>query len=526
MSESSKNNGKTLFQRIAWLIIMIAVIIIMFGLGYASGYFLLPGMVRSAYQSKDCDTVLSRNDIYTRLYPSILVDNEVIDLVRECAIYTWAIRNEKMENWRDSYIAFHVYSDTYPQGLFVAEAHENEANALINLVREEMTAGKYSDAIVDIDSLLEDYADTAVAADAEKLRFDLHLSFGVELRDNGDFVGAEKVFTDIYAWAHEKDNMGYSTLSRLELAKTYLEWGIALQSQENFTEAKMKYDIAVSSDPDPSSDNGPAEKARTNEVDLYTQWGDSLVQQGNYIGAMAYYGIAAELAEKLDPVSAENIMVKAYVNWAMRLSENEDFIGALVLLDYAETNFASEPTKEIVDGARQNVYLAFSKSDGEQALNALNAAVAIVCAHQVQPRLPIFGLDIDNVLFGVYGVEDELPKNIAATTPGSLHYVACVEEDTKVVGTATHGVGSFYFDPGAPYSLVQIRYERHQYIWLISLRETKTGEEITSTLIEGGEPPPLPSTTQEIYQNARKPLFFGDKPDVEDLADWLLMAIK
>lgn len=526
MSESSQDITATPRRGIRLFIIIIAVIIVVLGLGYAGGYFLLPSMIGSAYQSKDCDKVLSRNDIYTRMYPAMIVDNEVHDAVLECAVYTLAIINQEKENWRDSYNVFRVYSDTYPQGLFVAEAHENGADALINLVREEMSKGNYYEAVGDINSLLEDYGDTAVATDAEKLRFDLRLSFGVELRDNSDYAGAEQVFKEIYTWAQEKENMEYSMMSQLELAKTYLGWGIALQSQESFAEAKMKYDIAVSSDPDPSSDTGPAAQAKINEVDLYTQWGDSLVQQENFTGAMDYYGISAELAGKLDPAVAPKIMAKAYVNWAEGLSKDEDFIGALVLLDYAEANYTSEPTKEIVDGARQDVYLAFSQSDGEQALNALNAAIAIVCVHQVQPRLPIFGLDIDNVLFGVYGVEDELPNNIAATIPGSLHYVACIEEDTKVVGTATHGVGSFYFDPGAPYSLVQIRYERHQYIWLVSLRATKTGEETASTIIEGGEPPPLPSTTQEIYQNARKPLFFGDKPDVVDLADWLLMAIK
>lgn len=526
MSESSKNNIKSPFQRITLFIIMIAAGIVVLGLGYVGGYFLLPDMIRSAYQGKDCEMVLSRNDVYTGIYPAMIVDNEVHDLALECAVYTLAISMEGKENWRDAYNAFQVYSDTYPQGLFVVEAHENGADALINLVREEMSKGKYSEAVSDINTLLEDYGDSAVATDAEELRFDLRLSFGVVLRDNSDYAGAEQIFKEIYTWAQEKDNMEYSTLSQLELAKTYLDWGMALQSQESFAEANTKYDAAISSDPDPSLNSGPAERARANQVELYTQWGDSLFQQGNYMEAMDYYGIAAELTGKLDSTAAKDIMARAYVNWAIELSNTEDFIGALVLLDYAEAKFASEPTKELVDGARQDVYLSFSESDGEQALSALNAAIAIVCVHQVQPRLPIFGLDIDNVLFGVYGVEVELPKDIAATTPGSLHYVACVEEDTKIVGTATHGVGSFYFDPGAPYGLVQIRYERHQYVWMVSLRETKTGGETTSTIIEGGEPPPLPSTTQEIYQNARKPLFFGDKPNVEDLADWLLMAIK
>jgi hypothetical protein len=156
----------------------------------------------------------------------------------------------------------------------------------------------------------------------------------------------------------------------------------------------------------------------------------------------------------------------------------------------------------------------------------LKDALAIVCKHHIQPRLPIYGLNNDSVLAGLYGIDVELPENIAATTPGSLHYVACVIEDTKVVGAAVHAIGSFYFDPNLPYFLVPVNYERHQYIWTVSLRETETGDEFTTTTLEGGDPPPLPITTQEIYRNAKNPLFFGPKPGIADLADWLLTAIK
>lgn len=526
MSESSKDITVTPRRGIVLIIIITAVIVVVLVLGYVGGYFLLPGMIKSAYQSKDCQTVLSREGVYTSIYPAVIANKEIPNLVRECAVYTLAIREEEMKNWRNSYDAFSVYSASYPQGLFVADAHEHGANVLVSLAKDEMSQKHYLEAVGDINLLLIDYVDTTAASDAKKLRSDLYMALGDDLQETGDFAGAEQAFKDVNTWALDGNDVDYAKASQLELAQTYLTWGQALQAQEDFAEAKIRFDAAVSTDPNPSSSSGPASLANAGQVDLYVQWGDSLVQHGDFMKAMDYYGIAAELAEKPDPATANNIMAKAYVNWAERLSKDEDFIGALVLLDYADANFASEPTKEIVNDARQEVYLAFSESDGEQAVKALDVAAAVICVHHVQPRLPIFGLNTDKVLFDMYGVGGELPENIAATTPGSLHYIACVDEDTKVVGAATHGVGSFYFDPGAPYSLIQIRYERHQYIWMVSLRETKTSEEKASTTIAGGEPPPLPSTTQEIYQNARKPLFFGEKPDIEDLADWLLMVIK
>jgi tetratricopeptide (TPR) repeat protein len=521
MSEAIKSKKPQNRVQTIIIVVVISILVLLLPLFlYGSGLFVLPTVILSNHQSKNCQSVLSLKGLYSSIYPGFMQDRSLDDYVRECALYTLAVQNEEQKNWRDSYNDYAVYMKIYPAGLFSGEAHEHSAVVIGELAKEEIGQKRYSEALTNLNLILNDYSDTSTATDAERLVSDLYLAWGVELREAGDFLGSKQVLSEFITLLQNATHVENVKSAQRELALTYMMWGMKLQEQKQFDEAKAKFDLAVSTDPD------SAVQIQANQEKFYSEWGDYFVGQGEFAEAMDHYGTAAGLAEKRDPAAAKDIMANAYVHWAEGLSSAEDFIGALVLLDFAEMNAATDSTKEMVVDARQDVYLAFSESSGEQAVKALKDVIVIVCEHHIQPQLPIFGLDSDSVLAGVYGINVELPENIAATTPGSLHFVACIGEDTKVVGSAVHAVGSFVFNPGAPYSLVQVKYERHQYIWTVSLRKADTGEEFAVTLIEGGEPPSLPSTTQQIYEGATNPLYFGPKPDVADLADWLLTVIR
>jgi hypothetical protein len=154
-----------------------------------------------------------------------------------------------------------------------------------------------------------------------------------------------------------------------------------LQSQEKFVDAKLKFDMTVSTDPDSLAGSGPAGQAKANQVKLYTQWGDYLIKQGDYANAMGHYETAATLTRNDDPTAADDIIANGYVQWAAGLSAEEDFTGALILLDFAQESAATDTIKTSVDSARSDLYLAFSKSTGEQAQKAIQDAVKISCEH-------------------------------------------------------------------------------------------------------------------------------------------------
>ncbi len=517
MSESSKIYKSAPLQQIRWIVIVIIVILV---LGYVGGYFILPGMVKSAYQDGNCEAVLSRNDIYSRVYPAMITNGRNTALVRECAIYTLGITNEEAGAWHDSYNAFRVYSETYSQGLFAVKAHEHSAIVLMALAKDDAEKKDYLKANDDLDFIMENYGDTATVADAEKLKSDIRMALGTDLRETGDFAGAEQIFKEINVWGQENNREEDVRSSQLELAQTYLTWGLKLQSQKNYAEAKAKFDNAISTDPDPSSESGPAAQAKTSMSSLYVQWGDHLIGQKDFANAMERYKTAASMPGGNNPSSANEIVANGYIQWASELVREEDFLGALVLLDFAQASSSTNSTQTLVDDARSDLYLAFSKSDGEQAQKAMDDAVQIVCEHHIAPSLPIFGLDEKNIRAKAYGAGDQLSGPIAATTPASLHYVACVEEDNRVVGTLTVPVSSREFGGGPGVTVTT--YANFQYFWKVVLRKIESGEEVETTTIDGVKPAKL-----EVFTiNFKQYNYFGPKPSIADLADWIQTVIE
>jgi tetratricopeptide (TPR) repeat protein len=512
MSELSTNKEKSPFQRIRVPVILIAVLVAVTGLVYAGGYFLLPGTVKSAYQDRDCEKVLSREGLYTRLYPAMIADKETSGMVRECAVYILATRSEESGMWRESFDTYRVYTETYPQGLFAGDAHEHAAVVLITLARDEVSQEKYSEAEGDILSLLEGYADTAAASEAVQLKTDLQMGLGARLRESGDFAGAEQVFKEVNAWAQENKETEFARSSQLELAQTYLEWGQALQERGMFPEAKARFDTAAFTDPDPASPSGPAAQVKGSQAELYIQWGAHLIRQKDFANAMMQYEAAGKFLGETDPAGAKDIIVKGYVQWATEVISEEDFLGALVLLDFAEKNAETAFTKRLVDDKRSDLYLAFSRSEGEQAKDAMADAVRIACEHHTQSNLPIFARDSENILAGIDGVEDQLPESVVATTPATLHYAACIDEDTKLVGTLTLPISTTQF--GGPPGVVQVTYGNYQYVWNVVLRYVYTGEEILLTVIEGVPPADL----IPFNIDATTFSYYGARPDIEELA--------
>lgn len=432
MSEPPKT--KTVKSALRASLLVILAIIFLLVIGYISGYFILPRSIQSAYRDKDCASTLSRYELFMNVYSRFIPDKSPDDHVIECAVYTLAGMEEQNGAWHAAYNAYRVYLDRYPNGAFVEDANYHISAILIKSANEQLSEKKYSAAMESLDLAVSQNANTD-AADAEKTYAEIYQSWGADLREAGDFEGAESVFTNFKEWAQSRQKTEQAASAQRELAQTYLAWGLSLQSQKRFEDALTKFDLASSTDPDPQSDSSPAWQVKANQIKFYKEWGDHLIGQKDFSGAMGMYAVVGTFSEGSDSTAAQDVMAEGYVQWAAGVSGDGDFIGALVLLDFAEMNAATESTKEMVADARQDVYLAFSESSGEQALQAINQAVRIVCEHHIQPQLPIFGLDQGNIRVSVYGVDGQLPESLAATTPDSLHYVTCIDKDTSAVPT-------------------------------------------------------------------------------------------
>ncbi len=513
MSETAEISQPKNRRKATFIIVAVGVISL---LVYGSGVIVLPFSILSNYQGKNCSFMLSLHGLYRSLYPTFIEDQTLSDPVMECAVYTLANTDEANEAWQSSYNAYKVYENTYPNGLLVDDAHQHAASALTNLTKEQLSEKKFTNALANLNLILADYSDTDSSQAALDLFPQLYAAWGEDLRNAGRFEEAFGIYKEYKSWAENNQEAEHSKLVQAETAQTYLDWGLQLQSQMKFEEAEGKFQSAISADPT------FAEQVKANEAKFHAGWGDFLIEQKDFAGAMEHYGLVAKSVEESDPIAAKDAIANGYIQWARGLSAEEDFIGTLVLLDFAQESAATDALKNSVEEARTATYSAFSMSEGEQAQKAVGDAVALVCKHHTNSRIPIFGTAKDNVLVGLYGIDSNLPGEISAIVPASLHYVVCVEENTKVIGSTKHTLyaSSAGFRP--------YLFERLQYVWIVTMRKTDTGEEVATTIIEGGDPPPFPTTDWEIYTAAfnGSTQYFGQKPDLADLVNWIAGILK
>jgi hypothetical protein len=118
----------------------------------------------------------------------------------------------------------------------------------------------------------------------------------------------------------------------------------------------------------------------------------------------------------------------------------------------------------------------------------------------------------------IYGVEAQLPEGVAATTPGELHYAACVTEETHTIESRSQKVIVQRTAWGYYYMLVQ-QY-RAELLWNIDLVKTDALESAAKKTFTGGMPPPFPAG------NVSGDYFYGPPPTMAELADWFLSIIK
>lgn len=511
MTESSGSKRSTV--RTGLFIVVGSVLLL--AIVFASGYFILPNMIRSAYEQADCETAISRQAFFVRFYSVFNAEATQDSQIMECAVFLLADREEQNGNLNNAYEAYRVYVEMYPEGLFVDEANAQGAAILVQFANEQATEKQYDQALMTLELLSSKYPNSSAVTEGVDLYPQIYQSWGTDRRAAGDFSGAERVFGELLAWAQARQGTELVTSAQRELAQTYLSWGRSLQTQLEFADALTKFDQALATNPEIQS----ASQAQVDWVAFYRAWGDQLLAQGEFGSAMELYQTAAGFSQA-DPAAAQDILAGGYIQWATEATTAEDFIGALVLLDFAEAKEATAETKAQAETTRAEVYAAFSQSSGAQAQIAIQNAVRIVCEHQAQPRLPIFGLDQENVRAGVSGVDAKLPESIVATNPAALHYVACVDEEPRVVGTLRLPISTTTF--GGPPGVVQITYVNYQYVWNVTLRQVETGEQTDTTILEGVKPADLIpfNITATVFS------YYGAKPDVAKLAEWIQSAIE
>jgi tetratricopeptide (TPR) repeat protein len=486
--------------------IFLSILILM--LGYSAGWVGLPFYVMTNYQNKNCESALSVNKVYLALYPGFLQDKTISAPIEECKQYLSALKTEQEGHWQEAYDAYQAYTASHPKGLYAGEAHEHSAAVLINIARDQLEQKEYEKALSTLNLVISTYPETAMFAEARTLFPSLYTSWGEGLRGSGNFEQAQQVFTAFQTWSRDNQDSEVAMDAQGELVKTYLAWQLALQSERKYEDALAKLDLAGSADPQ-------SEEVKKSRSDLFINWGSDFLARNEFSIAVEKFKLAAAV---MDAAGARDALANGYIQWAADFRAKEDFLGALDELMLAEEAASTDNMKQSVNTAFTETYAAFSSSTGQQARRAMKEALKTICEKKKQPELPIFGLNKDTIRFGVYGIEDKLPTDLAAKTPGEMHYVACIDVEKRTVGTARLFCrrGTWCI-PGFMTSHYRIK-----IFWNLILRKIGADEEVGIQIFEGGTPPPFPTNEREFGNGYHE----GPPPAMDIVEKWLQSAVR
>jgi tetratricopeptide (TPR) repeat protein len=498
---------KTPKSRLIVILFLSLSILILF-LIYGAGVIGLPVLILSKYQNRDCDSVLTVNKIYTILYPRFIEDQTLLTPVHECDAYLSALAKEAAGSWREAYDAYQAYASAYPNGLYATEAHQRSAAALLSLAHEQVEQREFAEALASLHLIVAGYSDTAVITDAWHFFPAVYAPWGAGLREAGDFAKSEEILNEFKTWSLTNHQTDAATTSQRELTQTYLAWGLELRSQAQFETAIAKFELAAAADPESQFDSAP--KVSVGQSSTYIDWGNDLLGQDQFPVAISKFELAVSKSLESNDDSAADALANGQIQWAHDFSAQEDFQAALEHLQFAEEAAATDAMKRSVEDALQDTYLAFSKSSGPQARRAMKDVLTTVCKDRKEPDLPIFGLNQESVRFAIFGVDDQLPENLTAKTPGEMHFIACITPDNRTVETRMHK--RVVLDFGRIQYYVLVEQFRVQLIWDAHLLQTDSGKSVAEQTLMGMPPPPFAEDAGDY--------FYGPAP-MEELAKWL-----
>jgi tetratricopeptide (TPR) repeat protein len=530
MSETKSEPSRPRFFR--WLIPLgIFLIILLVGGLYVGGKYILMPLTVISFQKKDCAAVERDVNLLARLYPGVLdTYPSQMNAFNECSVYTQALEKQQGKDWDKAHTIFLVYAQRYPDGLFRSEASEQDALVLIEWAKEQIAQKQYEPALKNLGFILSTYPDLPCVSQVNSLMPTAILAWGQDLRAMDDFKTAEAKFKELDTWARANVSQEYVTTSKRELVQTYLEAGQALLAKGDYAPAIERFNQVIGADPDPQAADSATKKAGAALRDLQFAWGNSLAGQEKYTEAMDHYQTYVSLSETDAKPAAKDLVAGIYLKLAEKARKAGDFSGALQQIKLAGDNAGTDTFKTGLETARTETFAAFASSEGGQAEQALRDVGKLVCEKNKAYQYPIFGIDATQKLFGSYGIESPLPKEIAAKTPGSMRYIVCVEIQVQVVQKLEIPIlynGMLYYNKSLGIFGQMVR---EQYNWLITVRRADTAEVVATKTFVGGEPPALPvitrSNAMDILSGGVYQRFRGIDPDMAEISKWLLSLVK
>jgi tetratricopeptide (TPR) repeat protein len=494
-------------RRLLMPVIIIGVVLLLGGIYFGMEKWYVH-QIDAKYAARDCTEVVRVSDILEKAFPRSK-DADLAEKTKECGLYVEACEHTKQAEWPEAYQDFNDYSTRYPNGLYPSETRTSAAKALCKWAADQKKAQAYEGAVKNLSLVLDEYADTPSATEAEQMLPEAYVGWAGMHQEQGSFDEAEAILTEYRSWAMERKDRAETQTASIELSMNYLKWGKYLESNKDFPSALQKISRASATDPVPDSPTGPAALAHEYLPEFYNHWADALISEKKYQEAVTRFEYAITGAEAEDKSVYQDGLSSVYIRWAEALTLKEDFVQALEKSDLAIESAGSNMGKILAEEARTNTLEQFANSEGAQAQELIAGTTTTICENKSDLEIsPAIGIG-ETVAATIQGLDVNMAGEIIARNPGSLHYVVCItpEESRKVFMTCR-------------------MITKH---WTVLIRDARTGKVVNSHKFTGSKPPEcdINAMINAMVSKMAQPEFrYGSDPSAQELEDWLRSVIK
>jgi tetratricopeptide (TPR) repeat protein len=517
--QADSRQPKRFFIHLIWvvplavIIVLVLLVAVYYGLG-----IMFTHQIETLYTEKNCNGVVERAESMEHFYPVKVAPfaNEPREQASECKAYLKADSLYKSKNWKAAYAAYLNYQTAHPNGIYILESKNFSADALFEIASEQRNQHDFSSAVDSLKLLVEKFNNTPAVSKTRAAIPEVYLEWGRECRSGEEFIEAEVVYLSLVTWAAEQEEEIYAERAKAELAHTYFDWGIYLEAQNEFEEALNAFEKAMATDPALNAADNVSTKTQAHLPGFQKSWGEYLISQGKFPDAIQHFKTSIDLTASQDKEQAKETLARAYLKWALTLTETESYYHALERIEDAAESAASENNKKITEDAYASTLTLFAKSKGTQAQQMIADATKSICANSKPlDTLPIIGV-LDEKRMTLSGLSFSLPNNVLSQTPGNLHFVACAEEKEVTIqncpfsrtgyGTVTHWI------------------KRIRYDWQVKIYRSQTGKLVNQRTFQGSAPSYCPRTYS--FGSSNTAYFHGGKPATSAVTDWFATLLK
>ncbi len=414
-------------RRLMWVIVLLLLGLPLLLLVVVGGYFLsgyiVSRQIEKSYASADCSSVVSTGQVVESIYPPSIMPyvQPALEELQECLPYVEAVAAQAQGDWETANADYVLYLDEYPQGIVAPLAREGAAQVLFSWSEDLQGSQDYAAAVEKLSLLLEEYPQSSLAGQA-----------------------------------------------RESIAQALLDWAEALQDDRDFAGAAAKLEQILAA----YGNTAPAGRARTLLPQVYLDWGNAALSESDFPQAMAQFDKAEQYASAQMKAAIAEARTRGQMAWAQDLSDQEQFGSSLDHLEAALEGLPDEALAAEIDSLRTEILVAFSGSSGAEAQKFMQDAGASACSNHQPGLLPILGVNPDEVR--IYSSSLKLPNNVRATTPGNMHYAACVRSTNVRIETCAYESGHWVY--------------RERIDRIVELVNAATGRTYTSRTFNGTSP--------------------------------------